>query len=307
MNLNQLALFHAVAQEGSVSRGAGVLHISQPAVSKQLRDFEKSLGVALFHRLSSGVQLTQAGALLFEYSTKIFALETEAEQALDELRVLERGCLVVGASSTIGTYLLPEVCAQFGAKYPKIELHLEIFNTQEVQRRLVENEIDVGLGEGLTLFPEIEAEPFAWDEIVAVVSRDHVLATSESIEVEELIHHPILLRERGSGTRDVVQQAFVAQGIALQPSMSLGSTEAIKRAVASGVGVAFVSRLALKLEAEPLRIVELRSQNVAFKILRPLQRLRIKGRYESRAAREFVKTLRAANVDLSYDANEPRA
>src|SRR5689334_3520995 len=121
MNINHLAIFHAVAEEGSVSRGASRLHISQPAVSKQLRGLERSLGVALFHRLSKGVQLTEAGALLAGYARNLFTLEREAENALAELRSLERGRLTIGASTTIGNYLLPTVCAAFREAHPGIE------------------------------------------------------------------------------------------------------------------------------------------------------------------------------------------
>lgn len=294
MNLNQLAIFHAVAKENSVSRGAERLHISQPAVSKQLREFEKSLGVALFHRLSSGVRLTEAGELLRDYATRIFGLETEAEHALDELRVLDRGRLVVGASSTIGTYLLPQVCSQFGQQYPKIELHLEIANTEEVQRRLIANSVDVALTEGLVLFPEIETDAFAFDEIVLVAAPNHVLLENPSVEIGELLQYPLILRERGSGTRAVVQEAFAARGIFLQPSMSLGSTVAILRAVAANVGIAWVSRLAIENELQQgaLKIVAVND----FKIIRALQRLKLKGKYESRAAREFVRMLRSSST-----------
>jgi DNA-binding transcriptional LysR family regulator len=149
------------------------LHISQPAVSKQLREFEKSLGVALFHRLSTGVRLTEAVNYCRNMRRASFVLEVEAEQALEELRVLERGRLIVGASSTIGTYLLPEVCAQFQQRYPKIELHLEINNTEDVQRRLLDNKIDLALTEGLVNYPEIEADAFYWDEVVAVAAPFH--------------------------------------------------------------------------------------------------------------------------------------
>lgn len=287
MNLNQLALFHAVAQEGSVSRGAEKLCISQPAVSKQLREFEKSLGVALFHRLSSGVRLTEAGTLLFEYSNKLFTLEKEAENALQELRALERGRLIVGASTTIGTHILPAVCAQFGAKYPKIELHLEISNSDDVQRRLIAGEIDLGLSEGVVSSPEIEVETFAHDEIVAIVAHQHELTRAEVVTVDDLLRFSILLRERGSGTRAVVEAVFAARGITLQPTMSLGSSGAIVRAVSDGVGVAFVSRLAIEGETR-LRVLDVPD----LQIVRPLQRLRVRGRYEARVAREFARMLR---------------
>lgn len=290
MNFNQLAIFHAVAKSGNLTRASEVLCISQPAVSKQLRGLEKSLGTALFHRLSKGVQLTEAGHLLLEYSTRLFALETEAEQALAELRELQRGRLVIGASTTIGIYLLPEVMGAFQQFHPRIELQLEIANTQKIQQELRAHKIDLALTEGVIAGVEWQADAFCNDEIIVIAAKDHALAKRKILTVGQLKHERILLREVGSGTRHVVECAFEEKAVALQSVMSLGNTEAIKRAVAGGMGIAFVSRLAVEDELKSGELVKL--QLADWKIEREFYRLRLKGNYESRAAREFMRLLK---------------
>jgi DNA-binding transcriptional LysR family regulator len=290
MNINHLAIFHAVAEEGSLTRAAERLHISQPAVSKQLRELEKSLGMALFHRLSKGVRLTEGGELLAGYARNMFALEAEAEHALSELRGLERGRLTVGASTTIGTYLLPTVFTRFKQRYPRIELNLEIANTEEIQRRLLDNSIDLALSEGYVHASDLQAEVIAWDEIVAIAAPDHPLLNQQKVTAQTLCEYSFVAREPGSGTRAVAEAALQEKGILLQPTMSLGSSEAVKRAVITGAGWALLSRLALDLELETGALIIVPVEDLS--IQRPLHRLRQRGKYESRAAREFVRMLR---------------
>lgn len=290
MNLNQLAIFHAVAQSGNLTRASEVLCISQPAVSKQLRALEKSLGTALFHRLSKGVQLTESGHLLHEYSTRIFALETEAERALCELRELQRGRLIIGASTTIGIYLLPQVMGAFQALHPGIELQLEIGNTLQIQQELLAHKIDLALTEGILEGAQWQSEAFMKDEIIAVAAPSHALAKRSTLAVPLLQNERILLREIGSGTRRVVEAAFREKSISLESVMSLGNTEAIKRAVMSGMGIAFISRLAVANELKMGELVELQFDK--WKIERNFYRLRLKGNYESRATREFMRLLK---------------
>ncbi len=187
MNFNHLAIFLAVAETGNLTRAAERLHISQPAVSKQLRELEKSLGMALFHRLSKGVRLTEGGEVLLDYARQIFALEHEAERALNELRHLERGHLSIGASTTIGVYLLPEICAQFRAAFPGIEVNLEIANTQEIQKRLLNNELDLGLTEGFITSPEIQAEILGEDEIIAIAAPQNEFLKAKNLSIVQLL------------------------------------------------------------------------------------------------------------------------
>ncbi len=293
MNIHQLAVFHAVAENSSVTRAAEKLFISQPAVSKQLRELERSLGMALFHRLSTGVRLTEAGELLLGYSRQIFALETEAEAALHELHNLERGRLRVGASTTIGTYVLPPICARFGRQYPGIDLWLDIANSAAIIERLRRQEIDLALVEGSSIPLENEefiADIFLEDHLVPIASPFHPLSCLRDLNFEKLAEQPLLLREAGSGTREVLEAEFARRGAKPILKMTLGNSEAIKRAVSAGVGLSWMSKLAIENEVEngSLKILGDDSLHIA----RTLHRLRVPGRYESRAAREFQRLLR---------------
>src|SRR5262252_10437282 len=148
MNLNHLAIFHAVAQTGSMTLGGERLDISQPAVSKQVRELESVLRVHLFDRIGRRVRLSQAGEVLADYARRLFALAREAEEAMADVRAVGRGRLVIGASTTIGTYLVPGVLAEFWRRHPRVELLVEVENTEQVHRQLAGQELDLGLTEG---------------------------------------------------------------------------------------------------------------------------------------------------------------
>ena len=296
MNLNHLAAFHAVAEEGGVSRGAERLCVSQPAVSKQVRELEAALGLKLFDRLPRGVRLTQAGEVLAGYARRLFAVEADAERAIAELKGLSRGSLRVGASLTIGVYLLPEILGAYRKLHPGIDLELEIANTQVIQQKLRENALDVALTEGFveTCEPkseldDLEAEIFHRDELVAVVPPGHRLLKEKMVTAAQFCAEPFLMRETGSGTREIVERALAQVKVVVHPTMSLGSTEAIKRAVTAGLGVAIISRLALctELATGLLQVVALSN----LRIERPLHIVRLRGKSESHAARAFFKLL----------------
>jgi len=295
MNLNHLAIFYAVAQESSVTLGAERLHISQPAVSKQLQELEKSLGTPLFDRLPRGVRLTEAGQLLAGYARRLFGLEAEVETALAEMRGLERGRLSVGASMTIGGYLLPELLARFHQKYPGIELLLEIANTEEVQQRLLEGTVDVGLTEGLLEHSELETVVFREDEIVVIVPPGHPLLSEGTITAARVCQEPFVVREEGSGTRAVVERAFAERGLAPRPAMLLGNIEAIKRAVTAGAGIAMVSALTVGLELEAGKLVVVSVSDLS--VRRSLHCLHLRGRHQSRAARAFTAALAQTKLE----------
>lgn len=292
VNFNQLAIFHAVGEEQSVSRGAERLYISQPAASKQIAELERSMGLPLFERLPQGMRLTEAGALLLGYARRIFALAQESEEAVNELRGLERGRIVVGASLTIGVYLLPEVLGAFHSRYPKVQIQMEIMNSAQVQNRLADGSLDIGLIEGFLESGDLAADIVGWDEIVAVAGPRHPILSEGVVAVERFCREPLIFREAGSGTRSVVERALAQQSIVVDPIMSLGSTEAIKRAVTAGIGVAFVSRLAIENElmAGHLALVSL----AGFRLQRELSHLRRQTHRESKAVSAFMKHLRYA-------------
>jgi len=290
MNINHLAIFHAVAEENSMSRGAERLCISQPAVSKQIKDLEAALGVTLFDRLPRGLRLTEAGEVLAGHARRLFAVEADAERAIAEMKGLVQGRLTVGASLTIGDYLLPQILGAYHKKHPGIELHLEIANTQVIQQKLRENALDVGLTEGLAEDTDLDALVFSEDELVAVVPPGHPLLQENAVPAARFCAEPFLMREPGSGTREVVERALARHGIIVQPAMSLGSTEAIKRGVAAGLGVAIVSKLALELEFSAGLLCPLALSDLT--ITRPLHLVRLRGKSEGAAVQAFLNLLR---------------
>jgi DNA-binding transcriptional LysR family regulator len=267
--------------------------VSQPAVSKQLRQLERSLGASLFDRLPKGVRPTAAGELLAGYARRIFALEAEAAEALAELRGLRRGSLSVGASTTIGVYLLPEVFVRYRRAYPDVRMHMEVANSEVIRRRLVEGAIDVGLTEGIVEGDELDSTVFLRDELVPIAAPGHPLARRKRpVPAATLCREPFVVRETGSGTKSVVERALAERGLSVTPVMSLGSTEAIKRAVAAGVGIAIVSRLTVQQELQLGRLVVLRVPDLP--INRPLHRLTLRGRQPSQAVAAFMKMLAGA-------------
>jgi DNA-binding transcriptional LysR family regulator len=289
MNLNHLLVFHAVCCEGGVSRAADRLLVSQPAVSKLLRDFEREVGTPLFDRLPRGMRLTKAGAALSPFAQRIFALAEEAENALHELDQLDRSTLSVGASTTIGIYLLPDYFVEIRKKHPKITLKLQIGSSDVLGMKLRSGEIDIALSEA-----EIEGEDFATsvfrrDELVPIGARGHPLARKRSVSPERLCHEPFVVRETGSGTKSLVERRMAELGLKISPVLSLGSTESIKRAVATGIGVAIVSRLSIDLELQARRIEIIRVPGL--RISRPLYRTVVRGAYMGRALKMFIEYL----------------
>ena len=290
MNLNHLAIFHAVAQTGSMTLGAERLDISQPAVSKQVQELEHGLGVPLFDRIGRRVYLSQAGEILADYARRLFALAHEAEEAMADVRAVGRGRLVVGASTTIGTYLLPGVVAAFWRRHPQVELLVEIENTEQVHRRLARLELDIGLTEGFVEEDELDAEVFHRDELVVIAARTHRLVGEARVPLTALRQEPFILREPGSGTREVEERALARLKLPVRVVMALGSTEAIKRVVAEGVGLAIVSRLSVGAEctAGTLAVLPV----AGLRIERPLYLVRRKGRRDGPALQAFCGVLR---------------
>ncbi|HTM46361.1 MAG TPA: LysR substrate-binding domain-containing protein [Polyangiaceae bacterium] len=289
MNLNQLRVFAAVAREQSITKAAKTLKISQPAVSKQLSELEEAIGTTLVDRLPRGIRLTEAGSVLEEHARRIFQSEAAAEAQLQQLLGLGRGRLSVGASTTIGNYLIPDLFGRFHKAYPRVELQLQIANTAEIQRLVKEDELDLGLTEGFAEAEGLQVQVVAHDEMVMIVAPHSPLAKKGSIGSSALSGLPLLVREEGSGTRDVIEAALAERGVELLPAMSLGSTEALKQAVASGLGAAIVSKLAVEIELQAgvLATVEVTD----LKIRRALHLLTLKGKTPSPAGAAFIELI----------------
>lgn len=291
MNLNHLTIFQAVAASGSVSAGAQRLRISQSAASKQLGEFEKALGVVLFDRLPRGVRLTDAGRVLQGYANNLVAVEAEAEAAIRDLKSGIRGRLRIGASRTVGAYLMPALLAQFRQRYPEVELFLHVDSTSAIEQRLIASAIDIGFTEGIVGSELLEYRVFARDELVLIAAPKHPIAQLNPAPLSALLQHALLMHEIGSGTRAVTERAFSAKKISLRPSMTLASTEAIKHTVETGVGIAVLSAFAVRTElaARTLMVVPMKGLTIH----RPLYRIQRKGVWSSPLLQAFVAMLPA--------------
>ncbi len=292
MNFNQLLIFQKVAELGHFTRAANALFISQPAVSKQVRELELSLGQPLFEQVGRKVYLTAAGKLLYDYACRIFALSQEAEIALQELQGLQRGHLKIGASMTIGTYFLPQLLGQYRKLYPAIELELDIANVEEVQQKLLNNQVEVGFIEDAASQPELAVKTWRPDELVLIDSVQQPVIAEESLCLAGLVEAglPFILREKGSGTRAVLEKALAERGLApFKPVMELNSLEAIKRSVAAGLGVSFISEHTIELETtlgllKRKTISDFRLKRQLFLVYSPSKRV-------SKAAQAFLEML----------------
>ncbi|AHG88493.1 LysR substrate-binding protein [Gemmatirosa kalamazoonensis] len=289
LNLHYLRVFAAVADQRGFTKAAAALHLSQPAVSKAVRGIERQVGAPLLERGARGVRLTDAGAVLHARARELFAVERSAEEELRALRGLEGGTLRIGASTTIATYLLPRLLGRFRARHPGVELRVATANTRAVARRLVQRRLDVALVEGPVAHPRIEVLPWRDDALVVVAPVDHPLARRRRVAPEALAAEPFIARERGSGTRRVAEAALRAAGVAPRRLLTLGSTAAVTQAVAAGLGLAIVSRLAAADQLALGRVALVRVPDLAMR--RALTRLRLVGREPSAAARAFDELL----------------
>jgi len=257
----RVVVFRAVAEQCSFRKAAEELYLTQPAVSLQIKALEEDLGVQLFDRTGSHVTLTEAGRILLGYSHQFRALQVHAEQDLAAISGEHAGDLALGASTTIAQYVLPRLLAEFKREHPRVHPTLISGNTEHIVDAVEKQKIALGFIEGPARSRDVKTEPFLVDELVLIASTAHELAERNLISCTELATTPLLMRERGSGTRHVIEMALERKGVkrnSLQIVMELDSTEAIKSAVEAGLGIGFVSRWAI---AKDLRL------NSSFKIV----------------------------------------
>jgi len=298
MNLHLLRIFAAVAEHRSFSRAAGALFISQPAVSKAVRQLEHQLDLTLIERGPGGmrgvrgVRLTESGQALFEHARGIFALERAATEEVRARVGLKRGRLVVGASTTIAGYWLPRYAARFARTVPSVQLQVRVGNTQTVGRALIDCDTDLALVEGPVNDERIVASHWRDDELQIIAHPEAALARRRRASLEELNAQAWLLREPGSGTREVTDRLMRAERIEPGRTIEFGSNEGIARAVAAGLGVAMLPACVVR---ELLRMGEVRaltrSHPGAVALRRPLYLLQLRERPPSPLAREFCTLL----------------
>ena len=295
--LQQLRIIKAIASENSFTRAAEILFISQPSLSKQVKLLENRLGILLINRESNKISLTEAGKLFLQYSERVLALCEESCRALNDLKNGDRGSLTVGASQTIGTYLMPRVLALFAQHYPQINLKVQVDSTRFIAKNVVNRDIDIAVVGGDVpddLKKYLKIESFVEDELTLIIPKSHPFAKKKkkAINKEDLYHLNFITLNPNSTIRKFIDNILIQNDIETKQFnviMQLNSIEAIKTAVSLGLGAAFVSLSAIEKEIQLETIEIITIENI--KITRTLSIITNKHSYPSKALEFFYNEL----------------
>ncbi len=291
VSLSQLRIIQAVAHTGSFTRAADVVHLTQPGISKHVKQMEESLGVSLFDRLGKKVVLTQAGEILLEAAQQVMASVASAEQRIEELKGLHGGKLILGASFPIGIYVLPVILASFRRLYPGVEVALDISLSERIVAKILANKLDLGLVSHEVHDPRLSAREFMTDELIAIAPRNHRWAAKSRIRPKEFLGETFIVAARGAGTRAVVEERMKAKGILLKNVIDFGNTEGVKRAVEAGLGVSIQSRSVVQREIGAGSLVGIRLAGMDAKVVYFL--ICRKDKHRSNAVKAFLALLEA--------------
>ncbi len=288
----RLQVFHTVARLLSFTKAADALHMTQPAVTFQVRQLEEYFNTRLFDRTHNRISLTEAGQRVYEYADRIFSMYAEMENAVRDLTGEVTGVLLLGASTTIAEYLLPSLLGEFKSRYPDVSIRLTVSNTDGIVSMVENNTIDLGVVEAPVNNKNLVVETCKVDRMVLIVPPAHELAKRESVPISELVNYPYICREEGSGTREVMLEHMNRAGACpsdLNIVMELGSPEAVKGAVEAGMGVSILSRATIgkELELGTLVAVELEEP-----IERPFSFVHQKQKFRLRAIEKLLEFAR---------------
>jgi DNA-binding transcriptional LysR family regulator len=290
MNLNQLRIFQSAAKLLNFTRAAEELHLTQPGISKHLKALEEYYGARLFERLGKKVVLTQAGEALHEATSAAFNLLDAAKARIDDINGLAGGKLVIGASVTIGTYILPGKLVRFRQHHPGVEIKVETALSRQITDKVLDNSLELGLVGHYARDARLEAKSFMDDRLALIVSPRHPWAKRKSVlHLKELSNQTLLVSKRGSGTYRIVEALLAKEGVRPAGVMELGTTEAVKQAVAADLGVSLLSRHVLELHLASGAITAVKF--AGGEPSRELYFVYHKDRYLSPAARAFVEML----------------
>ena len=284
----RLQVFHAVAKHLSFTKAAEALFMTQPAVTFQIRQLEEHFDTRLFDRAHGRIALTPAGQVALEYAERILGLSAELDTRLKEMSGQVLGPLLIGASTTIAEFLLPQVLGEFKSRYPGVVPRLFVANSEAVQARIAERTLDLGFIEGESHLPSLVTDTCSEDELQVVCAPSHPLARTGSVAPKMLVEHAYISREPGSGTREFTDLYLRKAGI--QPSelnvvMELGSPEALKGVVGTGLGFAIMSRVTVERER---KLGELVAVPLQPKLIRTLSLVYPKEKFRSKLVNKFV-------------------
>jgi DNA-binding transcriptional LysR family regulator len=291
LNFHQLRVFYTVARCNSFSRAADALDISQPAVSIQVQELERTLGMTLLHRRSRGVKLTEVGETVYGYAHRIFSLSSEMQETLRDVQGLQAGHLTLGASTTPGEYILPVAIGRFRQRHPGIQVTLQISNTRAIVNYILQRELDLGMiGADLRSDnQELAVSTYTMDQIVLVAGCSQPIARGRSVTLEDVLEQGLVVREEGSATRKTAEEQFAQLGMSPRIVLELGSNQAVKLAAEAGAGVGVISRYGVVAEVKAglLRVLDVEGWNCT----RPLTLVYLKERRLSPAQRSFLDLL----------------
>jgi DNA-binding transcriptional LysR family regulator len=293
LNLNQLRAFYFVARHGSISLAAERLFVSQPAVSMQIKSLEHQYGVLLFGRKKRGLVLTEAGRKLFAMAERIFALVEEVESFLDDSSEVATGLLRIGSTKTLVRHFLAEYISEFREAHPQVHIQLDEGSSEEMISSVFEGKNDFAITGRLHYPDKLQVIHVRQDEVVLLVPPGHRFCGREKVSIMELGGENLILREKGSGTRRVVDEAFLEVGRPLKPYIETGNIEFIKELVRQGKGITFITRMSLDTALEAL--VEVPLQEGPFMLDTDI--VINKERRLSRADRAFLAVLFKNAVD----------
>jgi DNA-binding transcriptional LysR family regulator len=295
VTIRQLEVLDAMSQEGSVTAAAGALHLTQPAVSMQLRQLEDQLEISLFEPVGRGLQITEPGRELAALAKDLLMRIDDFTRAAHELRGVRRGRVRLGVVST-AKYFAPRLLAQFLKSHPGLELKLNVYNRQNIIDELQGYAIDLGIMGRPPEGAELVGTPFAPNPLAIVAAPAHRLSLRNQLSPEDLEGEPFIVRETGSGTRIAMDRFFADSGVTIRPVMETDSNETIKQAVMAGIGIAMLSLHTVRLELAAGRLVTLRVAGL------PLRRqwfvVHSRLRQLTPAAEEFLQYLLREADDL---------
>lgn len=300
MIVETLRVFVTVAEQSNFSRAADILNLSQPGVSLHIRNLENEFGTRLMHRSPKLVKLTEAGEILYKRAKEILTLYEAAKQDIFRLHDMVTGSLQIGASFTIGEYILPRLLAEFAEQFPQVEMGLTIGNTEEIIQAIRVNKLDLGLVEGNVTTTDLQVTPYMEDEMILIASPGHFLSSLRITEPDFLQNQVWVLRESGSGTRAFCDHFIQQAGLQVRRSYVFTSSQGVKEAVSAGLGIAMLSRWVVRKEVEAGEIIEIPMKGT--RLVRNFTLIQTKGNVTTMAVHVFMeKLLSKCNMKKSSD------
>lgn len=246
MNFRKLKIFYETATCLNMSKVAKKMFISQPSISQSINELEGELNVKLFDRIGKKLYLTHEGEVFLNYTRRMLNLYEEATETIKSQEEMGIGKIVIGASTTIGIYVLPQIIKEFSREYKNIDISIIIENTHNIEKMILENKVDFAYIEGNIDSDEINVTPFWEDELVIICGEDHKWKDRKTINIKDFSDEKIIMREVGSGTRKIIEESLEKKNVPYKIFLELGNTEAIKNTVEANLGVSIMSLMCVK-------------------------------------------------------------